>query len=48
MPHKVALRNSRPGGDLVAKEPMFCMETCARCLLWGELVYRPDSPQVTL
>ena len=47
VPHKLALRNSRPGGHLIASEPMFCVETCARCLLWSELVYKPDAPQVS-
>ena len=46
MAKALAQRDARPGGQLIADEPMFCFETCARCLLWSQLVYRPDGVQV--
>ena len=45
MPHDIAARNSQAGIE-IAKEPMFCFEAAAKCLLWSELVYKPDEPQV--
>ena len=40
-----AVRDGRPAGDSIAHEPMFCLESCAMCLLWSELVYRPDGAE---
>ena len=41
-----AVRDGRPGGSSIAHEPIFCLESCAMCLLWSELVYRPDGAEV--
>ena len=46
LPQDVARRNARPGGSGIAHEPMFCFETCAKCLLWAELVYQSDATEV--
>ena len=48
MAQAIAARNARPGGHLIADEPMFCFDVFAICLLWSQLVYRPDVPEVRL
>ena len=48
MAEAIAARNACPGGHLIADEPMFCFDVFAICLLWSQLVYRPDVPEVRL